>query len=115
MFVVCKPWKDDGEVVKVDDDLEAMMSGGVLDVVISKERIAGIPTASALNGCLVRQGRSYLPLGEAYRSMPSSDACLRVSSSSSSSVASRFSLTQMGVLETGVVARLLGDTAFAAR
>ena len=25
-------WTDDSEVVKVDDDLEAMMSGGVLDV-----------------------------------------------------------------------------------
>ena len=26
------PRTDDGEVVRVDDDLEAMMSGGVLDV-----------------------------------------------------------------------------------
>ena len=32
MFLVCTPRTDDGEVVKVDDDLEAMMRGGVLDV-----------------------------------------------------------------------------------
>ena len=32
MFVICTPRTDDGELVKVDDDLEAMMSGGVLDV-----------------------------------------------------------------------------------
>ena len=30
-FLVCTPRTDDGEVVKVDDDLVAMMSGGVLD------------------------------------------------------------------------------------
>ena len=31
-FLICTPQMDDGEVVKVDDDLEVMMSGGVLDV-----------------------------------------------------------------------------------
>ena len=30
-FLVCKPQTDDGEVVNVDDDLVAMMSGGDLD------------------------------------------------------------------------------------
>ena len=31
-FLVCKTRTDDGEVVNVDDDLVAMMSGGVLNV-----------------------------------------------------------------------------------
>ena len=31
MFLVCTPRTDDGEVVKVNEDLEAMMSCGDLD------------------------------------------------------------------------------------
>ena len=49
-FLVCKPRMDDGEVVKVDDDLLAMMSGGVVDVepfLISRNTLGNRKTANS--------------------------------------------------------------------